>query len=78
MIKVCITHSLFNWTVTQIPYSAIEMTRNMSNFVEVSIIVKFWQLHKIKLYVMLYGLSVGLIWRSDVYNFTNNTLMKSQ
>lgn len=41
MIKVSITHSLFNQTVAQIPYSAIEMTRNMSNLVEVSIIVKF-------------------------------------
>lgn len=68
MIKVCITYSLFNQTVAQIPYSAIEITRNMNNLVEVSIIVKFWQLHKIKLYeyVKLYGLSVGLIWRSAV------------
>lgn len=66
MINVCITHSLFNQTVAQIPYSAIEITRNMSNLVEVSIIVKFWQLHKIKLYVKLHGLSVGIIWRSAV------------
>lgn len=64
MIKVCITHSLFNQTVAQIPYSAVEMTRNMSNLVEVSIIVKLLQLHKIKLYVKLYGLNVGFIWRS--------------